>query len=107
MGFLRKHASVLLAALALTLLNAIKPVHVDDPTYISFAKQIAAKPLDPYGFEVFWAGVPTPANHTLAPPVFLYYLAPAIEIFGESPLLWKLWLFPLNLVLAGAIERLL
>ena len=67
-------ARVLLLALAFTLLNAGKSVTIDDPTYLHFANQIAHSPLDPYGTTWFWYEEPEPANHILAPAVFLYSL---------------------------------
>src|SRR5262249_14631642 len=76
---------------------------IDDAAYVYYARQVAHKPLDPYGFAVFWWEVPLPANHVLAPPVLSYWLAPAVAFFGEWPLLWKLWLFPFALLLVWAL----
>src|SRR5437868_3901982 len=92
---------VVLAALV-TLANAAKPVVVDDTAYLAFARQIAARPLDPYGFELFWYSLPEPAMEILAPPVLPYWLAAGIRLFGEHVVLLKLWLFPFPLVLAYA-----
>src|SRR5579883_915833 len=77
-----------------TLLNAAKPLHVDDTAYCANAHQIAAHPLDPYGFVVFWYDHPQPAGEVLAPPVLPYWWAAAVRLFGERPVLWKLWLLP-------------
>ena len=83
-------------ATAWTLLNAVKPVHVDDTTYYQYARQIAAHPTDPYGFSLMYFTVLVPANEVLVPPVFPYAWAPAIRLFGSQPVLWKLWLMPFN-----------
>ena len=89
---------VVLVALALfvTLLNAAKPLTGDDSVYYSFAAHISKNPLDPYGFRAW--GVQD-ANTILAPPVFLYWWASAVHLFGQEPTWWKLWLFPFNLLL--------
>jgi len=97
---------LVLLALAYTLLNAFKPVVIDDTAYIYYARQIAQHPDDPYGFSFVWYGQVDPANHILAPPVFLYWLGLGIRIFGENPVLWKLWLFPVCLLFVTAIQRL-
>jgi len=99
--------AVLLTAVGIAVLNAPKPLVIDDPCYVSFARHIAAAPLDPYGFDVFWHDAPEPANHVLAPPVLVYWLAGATAVFGDSPLLWKLSLFPFALVLAASLHFLL
>jgi hypothetical protein len=84
----------LLLAVVLTLLNAVKPLHMDDSAYFHYATQIARSPLDPYGFTSNWFDPPRPAMHVLAPPVLPAWWAAAINLFGPRPLLWKLWLFP-------------
>src|SRR5207249_2894070 len=61
---------------------------------------------DPYGFSVFWYDRPYPANEVLAPPVLLYWWAAAVRLFGESPILWKLWFFPFSLLLVIALRSL-
>jgi 4-amino-4-deoxy-L-arabinose transferase-like glycosyltransferase len=97
---------VFLAA-ALTAANTLKPPLIDDTAYLSLARQIAHKPLDPYGFELFWYSEPEPANHVLAPPVLPYWLALGIRILGEEPVLLKLWLFPIALLLVISMYALL
>jgi Dolichyl-phosphate-mannose-protein mannosyltransferase len=79
-----------------TLLNAIKPLHIDDAAYYRYADQVARHPLDPYGFEIFWYQSPQPAFQVLAPPVLPYWWSCAIRLFGDRPFLWKLWLFPFS-----------
>src|SRR5439155_19609652 len=89
---------VLSLAVAFTLLNAIKPLHIDDTAYYYYARHISQHPLDPYGFEILWYSQPQSANTVLAPPVLPYWLAPAVRCFGEQPFWWKIWLFPFALL---------
>lgn len=100
-------ASPIALAALVTLANAIKPVTVDDTAYLLYARHIAENPLDPYGFTVFWWARPEPAMNVLCPPVVPYWLAVGIRLFGESPALLKLWLFPFVLVLAYSLRALL
>jgi hypothetical protein len=95
---------LLLLALLCTLFNSLKPLHIDDGIYHAYAAQVAAHPLDPYGFQIS-PGVP--ANHTLAPPLLPYWWALAIRLFGEQPFLWKLWLLPFSLLLVFSLHALL
>lgn len=94
-------------ALALTLLNCLKPLHIDDTAYHYFASQIARDPLSPYGFEICWAERPGPANETLAPPVLPYWWAAGLTVLGDDVFLWKLWLLPFHLVLVFTLHALL
>jgi Dolichyl-phosphate-mannose-protein mannosyltransferase len=49
---------------------------VDEPNILAIARQIAAHPLDPYGFIINWTGTPQPAFHVLAnPPLLPAWLA--------------------------------
>jgi hypothetical protein len=96
-----------LAALALTLANVAKPLIVDDAAYVRYARQIAAEPTDPYGFEVLWGAVLEPAFNVVVPPFLPYWLAGAMRLFGDEPLLWKLALFPFALALAASLQSLL
>jgi len=90
-----------------TLLNCLKPLHIDDAAYYCYARQIADAPLAPYGFEVLWGDRPCPANKLLAPPVLLYWWGAGLRLFGDSPFLWKLWLFPFALLLVCSLHALL
>lgn len=98
---------VFLAALLLTGLNALKPMTIDDTAYFYFAEQIAAHPTDPYGGTIFWYDQPQPAQEILAPPVFLYYLALSVKLFGMNPVLWKWSLFPLCWLFVWSVFQLL
>jgi len=104
---LASRGCIVLAALLLTLLNASKPLTVDDTAYHAYAAQIAQHPLDPYGFEIFWGERPQPAFEVLAAPLLPYWWAGAIRLFGDRPVLWKLWLFPFALLLAASLHALL
>ncbi len=88
-------------------LNALLPLQVDDAAYVCYARQIAAHPLDPYGFAIQWYDAPEPANDLLAPPVFPYSLAIAVRLFGDRPAVWKLALLPWSLILAFAVHAML
>lgn len=103
-----RHPWVGLLAIAgmMTILNALKPLHIDDPAYLAYARQIAKHPLDPFGFSMFWYAVPQPANEVLTPPVLPYYLAPAVRWFGERPWAWKCWFFPFQLLLVTGLFQL-
>jgi hypothetical protein len=98
---------VFLLAALYTGLNAPKPLHIDDAAYEYYARQMASRPLDPYGFALFWWDRPQPANEVLAPPVFPYSWALLRSLTGERPWLWKLGLFPWALLLVGSLYALL
>ncbi len=104
---MRPHLLPLLLAAAVTLLNAAKPVVVDDTAYLTHARHLAHDPLHPYSFTLFWYYVPQPANEILLPPVLPYWLAAGIALFGEHLVLLKLWLFPFAWVLTLAVRSLL
>lgn len=99
--------ALLALALLFTVLNALKPLAIDDALYYFRARQVADHPLDPYGFNIFWNDRPEPAIQVLAPPLFPYYWAIAISLFGERPVLWKLWLLPLALLLVFSLYSVL
>jgi hypothetical protein len=94
-------------AAVLTGLNAVKPLHVDDATFYVNAAQIAIHPLDPYGYVLLRWSDAVPALHALAPPVLSYWWAIGIRMFGDRPLLWKLWLFPAALIFVASLAALL
>src|SRR5262245_44049606 len=96
-----------LLAAVVTLVNAVKPLVIDDTAYVAFAREIAAHPFNPYGFTIFWDTAPEPAFGVLAPPVLLYWLALGIRLFGEHPPLLKVWLFPFLWALTAALSDLL
>ncbi len=103
----RNVGALLVLTVLFTALNAFKPLAIDDTLYSFRAHQVAVHPLDPYGFKVFWNDRPEPAIQVLAPPLFPYYWAIAIRLFGERPVLWKLFLFPLAALLVFSLNALL
>ncbi|HUR53984.1 MAG TPA: hypothetical protein VMZ71_07625, partial [Gemmataceae bacterium] len=104
---LRRLATPFALAVIVSLANAVKPVVVDDTAYLTFARHIAAHPLDPYGFTMFWYTVPEPAMEILCPPVVPYWLAAGMTLFGESVPLLKLWMFPFVWLFAWSLRELL
>jgi hypothetical protein len=98
--------ALLLLAAGLTLLNAFKPVHLDDATYVAYAAHIAQEPLAPYAFEIYCGDKYVWANQQLAPPVMLYWLAGVIRLLGHDPLWWKLSLLPFHVLLVASFYAL-
>lgn len=99
--------SLLLLALLFTLLNAFKPLCIDDTLYHFHAEQLAFHPLEPYRFRIFWQDRPEPAMQTLVPVMMPYWWAIALRLFGDQPFLWKLWLLPYALILVFSLHALL
>ncbi len=68
---------IVLAAAAVLLLSMMdKAVTIDDPLFIWTAKQIQAKPLDPYGFEMNWFGASASMTMNVQnPPLTSYWLS--------------------------------
>lgn len=104
---LRDHRLPLLLAGVITLLNTVKPAVVDDTAYLLFARHLAADPLQPYSFDLFWYYRPEPAMEILLPPVLPYWLAAGMALFGENLALLKLWMFPFAWVLCVAVRSLM
>jgi hypothetical protein len=88
-------------AAAVTLLNAFKPFTPDDAYHHHYANHFAKQPFDPYGF-LLWEE--RPAHTALGPPVFLYWWAIAIRLFGDDPFFCRLSLFPILLLLAFSLH---
>ena len=95
------------AALLLTVLNSIKPLHIDDPFSFRIAEQIVEHPTDPYGFEILWIQWPQPVHEELTPPVVPYWWALGMALFGGAVVAWKLWFLPFALLLAFSLHALL
>lgn len=106
-GRARPALHVLLSATVLCLINAAKPLTIDDPAHYAYGLHIAEHPLDPHGFSFFWYQHPLPAHEILAPPVFDYWLALGFRLFGDRPFAVKLWLLPWCVLLAAALTTLL
>jgi hypothetical protein len=94
---------VIFAALVLTALNVVKPIHEDDPVYLCYAIEFSAHPFHPYGFE-FGSPYASSANNLLVPPVLPYWIGAGARLLGKHPILLKCWLFPIALLLAWAVD---
>ncbi len=101
----RGAASVVILALVLTVLNAIKPLRFDDHFYYGQMRQISQHPLDPYGFTT-WGGrfYPWRAFDGPLPPVLPYCLAPIVGLVGPQFFWIKLGLFPFALLFVIALR---
>lgn len=106
LSWLSRRRPLLALALLYTLLNAPKPLIVDDTAYYYFARQFAEQPTRPYDFSVFWYQRPEPANSVLAPPVLPCWWSLGLRLFGETPWLWKLWLLPFALLFVFSLDAL-
>lgn len=87
----QRAATLLLVALTLIVLApfAGKAFHIDDPLFLSAARQIVLHPLDPYGFRVNWYGDEMPMwEVTKNPPLGAYVIAASGKLLGftEVPL---------------------
>jgi hypothetical protein len=102
----KQFSHILLLAALLTLANAWKPLHIDDATFYQFADHISRHPLDPYGFSLLSFSEMAPANKVTAPPVVVYWWGLGIALWGHHPVLWKLWLFPICLILVSSVVAL-
>lgn len=81
-----RHERVLVALLAvvplLPFLSAA--VSIDAPVFLAVARQIVARPADPFGFDMVWdPASPHVAVFNHNPPLLSYYLAAWIAAFGE------------------------
>jgi hypothetical protein len=96
----------ILIAAFMTAVDCLKPIHIDDPTYVEYAKYILEQPLDPYRFSILSYDRPVAANHVLAPPVLLYWFAGISKLVGDDVVLWKASLFPFLLAFVFAVRSL-
>jgi 4-amino-4-deoxy-L-arabinose transferase-like glycosyltransferase len=100
-GALREQLLVgLLATLPLLpFLNAA--VSIDAPVFVAVAEQIAAHPLDPYGFELIWDPTsPRVSEFNHNPPLLSYWLAPVIAALGRAEWAMHAALLPFPLIAA-------
>lgn len=97
---------VLAVAAVLTLLNAWKPLTIDDPAYYTCAQQIARDPFDPYGHTLFWYDYPQNGFDIMMPTGLSYWLSLPLRLVGDRPVLVKLWLFPLAVLFVGSFYAL-
>jgi hypothetical protein len=100
--------AVLLAlALVWTVLNALKPVHLDDAYFLNIAHEVGQHPADPYGFQNFWYQWPEPAFWLMCPMVLPYWLALPTQWFWTNPFVMKLFMFPFAFAFIWSVDALL
>ncbi len=97
---------LLLVAVLVTGLNAVKPLHIDSPIYYEYGLGFASDPIHPYNFQYRASLGAAPAHQIMIPPCFLYWLATGIHLLGDNPVLLKLWLFPLVVLLVFSLHDL-
>jgi 4-amino-4-deoxy-L-arabinose transferase-like glycosyltransferase len=74
-------------------------VSIDAPVFLAVARQIAAEPADPFGFEMTWDPTsPRVATFNHNPPLLSYYLAGWIAALGERELVLHAALLPFPLL---------
>jgi hypothetical protein len=62
---------------------------IDAPVFLAVAARILQAPLDPFGFQMAWDATSLEvARFNLNPPLFSYWLAPWLALFGER----EVWL---------------
>ena len=87
-----------------------KPFNIDDPFYISMAKQILNDPLRPYSFSINWSGelrdVWTHMEATF-PPLIPYFIAAMIKLFGIQETILHLCFLVFPLISAASMYFLL
>ena len=78
-------------------------VSIDAPVFVAVAEQIAAHPLDPYGFELVWDPTsPRVAEFNHNPPLLSYWLAPVVATLGTQEWALHAALLPFPLLAALA-----
>ena len=90
-------ALAVLSVLAILFLApfAGKAFNIDEPLFIKAAKQIAERPLDPYGFRLNWYDTEMPMwEVTKNPPLASYYIALAGSLLGWSEIALHLAFLP-------------
>jgi 4-amino-4-deoxy-L-arabinose transferase-like glycosyltransferase len=92
---------------AIVLTFSSSAFRIDEPNMLGLARQIAAEPLDPYGFEINWLGTSESAFNILSnPPLLPYWLAGWASIFGWTEMSIRLAMLPFGLMLLYAGMRL-
>ncbi|HJO22876.1 MAG TPA: glycosyltransferase family 39 protein [Myxococcota bacterium] len=78
-----------------------KAFSLDSPVFVAVARQIAAAPLDPFGFEMFWDETSLAVSEfNRNPPLLSYWLAPWLALFGEREWVLHAAVLPFPLVAA-------
>ncbi|MCX7664573.1 MAG: glycosyltransferase family 39 protein [Gemmataceae bacterium] len=104
--FKQRWVHIIGLSLLITGLNSVKPVHIDDTPFLTYAKEFSQHPLRPYDFDY---GSPhlSKANELLNPPVHLYWMALGMAIFSDDLLFIKWWLVPYLLILTYSFAEIL
>jgi hypothetical protein len=106
-GSSRTTLCILAVGAALGLVNTLRPLHIDDTVYVEIARQIVREPFNPYGSKLNWIHVPESTfGFSTNPPLFSYYLALIIALFGESELMLHLGMIPWCLLAAWSLSAL-
>lgn len=100
-------ALVLLLWCGIALAFSGSAFRIDEPNMLAVARQIAAEPLDPYGFEINWLGSSEPAFNILSnPPLLPYWLAAWASIFGWTESAIRMAMLPFGILLLFSAMRL-
>jgi hypothetical protein len=102
----RELLGLLLLTIAVTLPFVGQAFHIDDPTFLALARQLARDPWRPYSFSINWLGSERPAFTILAnPPLVPAYIALARGVFGESEVALHAAFIPIALLAAWGVWR--
>jgi 4-amino-4-deoxy-L-arabinose transferase-like glycosyltransferase len=108
----RREAALVAALAVLPLVPLLDAaVSIDAPVFVAVARQIAAHPGDPFGFQMIWDPTsPDTAVFNRNPPLLSYWLALAIALFGERETVMHAALLPFpaiaSLAFLGIARRL-
>jgi len=83
-------AILCLLAAFMVLLNALKPLTIDDTFFCAYARQISVDPQHPFDFQLNWREWETPAVSMAPPPVVPVWLSLSMALFPDQPATWKL-----------------
>ena len=75
-----------------TVLNIIKPFHMDDTAHLIIAAHIVDAPLSPMSGMLNWTNTAEPIFDTNQPHLMFYAFAGLIAMFGPSPLALHLFI---------------
>jgi hypothetical protein len=93
-------------ALAASILNAIKPMHMDDALYCEIADQIVRDPTDPFGAEVVWHQHPRPMLESGFHPLYPYLIAGMQAVVGGNDILIRMVCLPFIAMLLFSLHSL-
>lgn len=94
----------LFSSLAVVLPFSDKAFHIDDTFYLEVSKQIVRDPLRPYSFTIDWGERPNRAfEEDNNPPLYCYWTALALAVFGERELPLHLAILPFTALAIGSM----